>query len=68
MFCWTELSIISFQYFRKLSTAISVVYVETWQKDNFLALPANDRANLQQTLAKLTDIYGERVCSFLKWL
>ncbi|CAG7819521.1 unnamed protein product [Allacma fusca] len=47
-------------YFRKLSTAISVVYVETWQKDNFLALPHNDRENLQQTLAKLTDIYGPR--------
>lgn len=44
------------QYFRKLNTAISVVYVETWHQNNHLGVDRVD--DLRQTLVRLTDYYG----------
>ncbi|XP_035704990.1 disintegrin and metalloproteinase domain-containing protein 11 isoform X4 [Folsomia candida] len=45
-------------YFRKLNTAISVVYVETWHQNNHLGVDRVD--DLRQTLVRLTDYYGPR--------
>jgi hypothetical protein len=59
--CLLSLSIfvlLGFQYFRKLNTAISVVYVETWHQYNHLSVDRTD--DLRATLVKLTDYYGKK--------
>lgn len=50
--------VLCLQYFRKLSTAISVVYVETWHQENHLG--ADNVADLRQTLVRLADYYGNQ--------
>ena len=40
-----------------MSTAISVVYVETWLSNNHLQVDIPD--DLRKTLVRLTDIYGK---------